>query len=139
MDVTLTRTTYLSIAADHIPPFMEIVFPDGCGLFQQDNMLCHKANMVQKWFEEHNEFDKVLNWPPYSPDLNPIEHLCYVLDKQVRGPTLPLTGLEGSADNILVPDTAAHIQGSGRVHTSMGQGCFGSKRVTNTILGRWSK
>ena len=37
VDVPLTRTTYLSIVADHVLPFMETVFPDGSGLFQQDN------------------------------------------------------------------------------------------------------
>ena len=32
------------------------------------------------------------------------------------GPTSQLTGLKGSAANILVPDTTAHLQGSGGVH-----------------------
>ncbi|KAK3543232.1 hypothetical protein QTP70_014109 [Hemibagrus guttatus] len=54
------------------------------------------------------------------------------------GPTSQLTGLKGSAANILVPDTTAHLQGSSGVHASMGQGCSGSKRRTNTILVRWS-
>ena len=58
MDVTLTCTTYLSTVADHVHPFMEMVFPDGCGLFQQDDAPCHKAKMVQEWFEQHNnDFD----------------------------------------------------------------------------------
>ncbi|KAK3518122.1 hypothetical protein QTP70_033217 [Hemibagrus guttatus] len=48
VDVTLTHTTYLSNVADHVHPFMEMVFPDGCGLFQQDNAPCHKA----KWFRD---------------------------------------------------------------------------------------
>ncbi|KAK3549192.1 hypothetical protein QTP70_034192, partial [Hemibagrus guttatus] len=59
-----TRTTYLSIGADHLHPFMETVFPDGCGLFQQDNVLCHKGKMVQEWFDEHNNEFVVLTWPP---------------------------------------------------------------------------
>ncbi|KAK3531484.1 hypothetical protein QTP70_023275, partial [Hemibagrus guttatus] len=54
VDVTLTCTTYLSTVADHVHPFMETVFPDACGLFQQDNAPCHKAKMVQEWFDEHN-------------------------------------------------------------------------------------
>ena len=83
VDVTLTRTTYLSIVADHVHSFIETVFPGGCGLFQQDNAPCHKAKMVQEWFEEHNNKFEVLTWPPNSPDLNPIEHLWDVLDKQV--------------------------------------------------------
>ncbi|KAK3549087.1 hypothetical protein QTP70_031342 [Hemibagrus guttatus] len=83
VDITLTRTTYLSIVADHVHPFMETVkgFPDGCGLFQQDNAPCHKAKMVQEWFDDHsNEFEV---WPSNSPDLNPIERLWDVLDKQL--------------------------------------------------------
>ncbi|XP_073339899.1 ryanodine receptor 3-like [Pagrus major] len=35
-------------------PFMEMVFPNGSGLIQQDNSPCHAAKMVQEWFEEHN-------------------------------------------------------------------------------------
>ena len=54
VDVTLTCTIYLSIVADHEHPFMEMVFTDGCGLFQQDNAPCLKAKMDQEWFEEHN-------------------------------------------------------------------------------------
>lgn len=40
--------------------------------------------------------------------------------------------------SFLVLHTTTHLQGSSEVHTSMGLGCFGSKRWTNTILGRWS-
>ncbi len=36
VDFTFTHTTYLSIVTDHVQLFMEMVFPDGCGLFQQD-------------------------------------------------------------------------------------------------------
>ncbi|KAK3534682.1 hypothetical protein QTP86_020344 [Hemibagrus guttatus] len=54
------------------------------------------------------------------------------------GPTSQLTGLKGSAANILVPDTTAHLQGSSGVHALTCQDCFGSKRGTNTILGRQS-
>ena len=53
------------------------------------------------------------------------------------GPTLQLTGFKGSAVNILVPDTTAHLRGSSGVHASMGWRCFGSNRGTNTVLGSW--
>ena len=74
VDVFLTCPTYLSIVADHEQPFMEAVFPDGCGLLQQDNVPCHKAKMVQERFEEHNNAFEVLTWPSNSQDLNTIEH-----------------------------------------------------------------
>ncbi len=77
----------------------------------------------QKWFEEHNNELEVLTWHHNSLDLNPIKHLWDVLNKQVRsmgGPTSQLTGLKGSAANIFVPDTTAHLQGSSGVHASTG-------------------
>ena len=75
VDLTLTLTSYLSVVADHVHPFMEKVFPDGCGLFQQDNTPCHKAKMVHEWFEERNNVFEGLTWPRNSPDLNPIKHM----------------------------------------------------------------
>ncbi|KAK3515693.1 hypothetical protein QTP70_028532 [Hemibagrus guttatus] len=138
VDVTLTCTTYLSTAADHVHPFMETVFPDGCGLFQQDNAPCHKAKMVQEWFDEHNNEFEVLTWPPNFPrsQSNRASVGCAGQTRPIHGgPTSQLRELKGSAANILVPDTTAHLQGSSGVHASTGQGCFGSKRGTNTILG----
>ena len=124
-------TTYQSILADHEHPFMETVFPDGCGLFQQDNVPQRKNG--SGWFKEHNKFE-MLTWPPNSPDLSPIEHPQTSLIH--GGPSLQLTRFKGSAADILVPNTTAHLQGSSGVHALMGKGCFGSKRGTNTILGR---
>lgn len=31
---------------DHLGPFIKTMFSDACGLFQQDNVLCHKAKVV---------------------------------------------------------------------------------------------
>ncbi|KAK3512081.1 hypothetical protein QTP70_030362, partial [Hemibagrus guttatus] len=69
-------------------------FPDGCGLFQQDNALCHKAKMFQEWFDEHNSEFEVLTWSSNPPDSNPIEHLWDVLDKQVRSMEAPPRNLQ---------------------------------------------
>ena len=66
--------------------------------------------MVQEWFEEHNNEFEVMTWPPNPPHLNPIEHLWDVVSPIHGGPTLQLTGLKGSAANILVPDTPEHLQ-----------------------------
>jgi hypothetical protein len=42
-------------------------------LFMQDNAPCHKATEVLEFLEESNI--PVMEWPPQSPDLNPIENL----------------------------------------------------------------
>lgn len=39
---------------------MEMVLPDASGLFQQDDVPCHKAKMVQEWFEKHNNKSEML-------------------------------------------------------------------------------
>lgn len=41
--------------------------------FQQDNASIHNAQKVDKWFKDNNI--KKMEWPPQSPDLNPMEHL----------------------------------------------------------------
>jgi transposase len=41
-------------------------------IFMQDNASIHTAHKVKDWFEENGI--QTTNWPPYSPDLNPIKH-----------------------------------------------------------------
>ncbi len=80
----LNATAYLSIVADHVHPFMTTVYPSFDGYFQQDNAPGHKAQIISDWFLEHyNEFT-LLKWPPQSPDLNPIERLWDVVEREIR-------------------------------------------------------
>jgi len=48
-------------------------------LFQQDNAPVHKAYNVMDWLERHSI--EVVDHSPYSPDLNPIEHVWVELKK----------------------------------------------------------
>jgi len=51
-------------------------------VFQQDNNLKHTSRLAKIWFEEH-EVD-VLEWPPQSTDLNPIDHLGFELKRRLQ-------------------------------------------------------
>lgn len=50
--------------------------------FLQDNAPMHKANIVRDWL--HTAGVSVLDFPPYSPDLNPIENLWATLARAVE-------------------------------------------------------
>ena len=49
---------------------------------QQDNARPHVARLCQVFLANKNV--QPLDWPPYSPDLSPIEHLWDQLDRQIR-------------------------------------------------------
>ncbi len=51
--------------------------------FQQDNASCHKDQIISDWFLEHDNEFTLLKCPPQSPDLNPIEHLWDVEEREI--------------------------------------------------------
>ncbi|GFW63732.1 uncharacterized protein TNCV_4940241 [Trichonephila clavipes] len=72
---SLNAIWYLELLGDHLRLFMLFCYPPGNRVFQQDNCSFHKSWLATGWLDEHSSDFSVMNWPPRSPDLNPIEHL----------------------------------------------------------------
>ena len=51
-------------------------------IFQQDNARPHVARVCRDFLTANNV--QPLEWPPYSPDMSPIEHLWDELDRRIR-------------------------------------------------------
>ena len=68
--------SYLKLIEDYLPAIWESGME-----FMQDNAPIHTAHIIKNWFDEHGI--PLVDWPPYSPDLNHIEHAWAKLKERI--------------------------------------------------------
>ena len=73
---------YCSILSTHLLPSARRLFPTGQWWFQQDNPTVHTGKVASRWFAMHGI--DLIDFPPYSPDLSPIENLWADLKRRVE-------------------------------------------------------
>lgn len=71
IDGTLNSSKYIRLLNTHVLPMMQQF--NAPKIFMQDNCSIHTAGNVMAWFSRQ-DFE-LMDWPPLSPDLNPIENV----------------------------------------------------------------
>ncbi len=78
----LVNFIYQEILEHFMLPSADKLYGDADFIFQQDLAPAHTAKGTKSWFNDHGV--TVLDWPPNSPDLNPIENLWGIVKRKMR-------------------------------------------------------
>ena len=85
----VTAKVYKAVLDEHLPPILRYG-----AIFMHDNAPIHTAHIIRDCLQENRIH--VMDWPPYSPDLNPIENLWALLKAEIYRSYPELIGLSNT-------------------------------------------
>lgn len=100
--VKINKNYYLrEILQDVLKPWARRHFGRREWVFQQDSAPAHKAREVQGWCQENfPDFITAQEWPPYSPDLNPMDYSVWAI-LEARACATPHKNLDSLRHSLL--------------------------------------
>ena len=74
--IKVNGASYLKHLRDDLIPAVEAMYPNKDFTFVQDSAPSHRANQVQNFLKQKlkSRFVKNTDWPPKSPDCNPLDY-----------------------------------------------------------------
>ena len=101
-------------------------------LFMQDNATIHTANTVKDWFKDMAI--PLADHPPYSPDMNPIEHIWWHLKNLVLKSHPELNDMGSGEDDLRALEQAL-VEAWAAIPSQIFQACLDSmpERVAAVI------
>ncbi|KHJ77910.1 hypothetical protein OESDEN_22470 [Oesophagostomum dentatum] len=85
-NIRVDSKIFCEILHDFYLPFASSVYGGNCHL-AHDNDPKHKSRFTQEWLSKNNIV--CLDWPPESPDLNPIENVWHQMKEFIRNEVKP--------------------------------------------------
>ena len=116
---TIDSSKYCEIVGDFIP-YATALFPDGW-ILEQDGATPHTSRKTKDFFAENSV--QFLQWPPNSPDINPVENVWMMLKSFVEKKN-PKTKDEliqyvQESQHVILPAVRKNLMGS--IPTRLGQ------------------